>query len=143
MTTNDKTTIIAALDRWIRQRPGMDFCNYGDVRAYRSELRGITRDGAEAKRLLRYVEMSQITSEQLASAFRHAFSGRLSWDGTKISYCTGQYWPTEYRRAACAVLASAIWSYWRDGMEGDDIGNRLRRSAVREFGRGITSRWFR
>lgn len=31
-----------------------------------------------------------------------------------IDYCTGQYWPTEYRRAVCAVLASAIWDYWRE-----------------------------
>jgi hypothetical protein len=38
----------------------------------------------------------------------------LSWDGKRLDYTTGQYWPTEYRRAAAAVLASALWSYWRD-----------------------------
>jgi hypothetical protein len=138
-----KVSIVAALDRWIRQRPGLEFGNYGDVRAYRSELRGITKDGNEAKKLLRYVEMSQITGEQLAGAFRHAFSGRLSWDGAKLNYTTGQYWPTEYRRAVCAVLASAIWDYWRDSLEGDNIGDRLRKSAHRTFGRAIASRWFR
>ena len=141
--TNNKGLIIAALDRWIRQRPGLEFGNYGDVRAYRSELRSITKDGNQAKQLLRYVEQSQITGEQLASALRHAFSGRLSWDGKALSYTTGQYWPTEYRRAVCAVLASAIWDYWRDGLEGDNIGDRLRKSAYRTFGRGIASRWFR
>lgn len=66
-----------------------------------------------------------------------------SWNGAKLDYCTGQYWQTEYRRAACAVLASAIWSYWRDGLTGENIGDRLRASARRTFGRGIASRWFR
>jgi hypothetical protein len=32
----------------------------------------------------------------------------------ELSYCVGQYWPTEYRAAACAVLASALWDYKRD-----------------------------
>src|SRR5690242_2748756 len=111
MTDSTKTQILAALDKWIKQRPGLKFGNYGNVSAYRSELRGITKDGRQAKQLLRYVEMSQITGEQLVPAFRRAFSGRLSWDGASLSYCTGQYWPTEYRRAVCAVLARVIWDY--------------------------------
>ncbi|HEY4356011.1 MAG TPA: hypothetical protein VGN16_09710 [Acidobacteriaceae bacterium] len=74
----------------------------------------------------------------------------------RLDYCTGQYWPTEYRRAACAVLASAIWYWWReecmpepttvdDGNKRYDnlsAGDFLRRNARREFGRGIQSRWF-
>lgn len=28
----------------------------------------------------------------------------------RLEYTTGQYWPTEYRKAACAVLASALWA---------------------------------
>lgn len=39
-----KATVIACLDRWIRQRPGLEFGNYGDLRAYRAELRNIARD---------------------------------------------------------------------------------------------------
>ena len=143
LESNSKVLIVAALERWLRQRPGLQFGNYGDVSAYRSEMRSITKDRYEAERLLRYVETSQITGEQLAAAFRRGFSGRLSWDGKKLDYCTGQYWPTEYRRAVCAVLAAAIWEYWRDGMEGDNIGDRLRKSARNTFGRAIASRWFR
>jgi hypothetical protein len=140
--TADKGKIIDALGAWIRQRSGMDFRNYGDLSAYRSESRSITRDLHDARTLLRYVSMSQITGEQLTGAFR-AFSGRLSWDGERLDYCTGQYFPTEYRKAACAVLASAIWGYWRDGLTGEDLGGKLRRSASNTFGRGIQSRWFR
>jgi hypothetical protein len=41
----------------------------------------------------------------MAEALRGAFSGRLEWhpDGY-FDYCTGQYYPTEYRSAAAAVL---------------------------------------
>jgi hypothetical protein len=57
-----------------------------------------------------------------------------------VDYTTGQYFPTEYRNAACAVLAQAWRSYWRDcGYDAD----RIRKAARATFGRGIASRWFR
>lgn len=73
-----------------------------------------------------------------------------------VDYCTGQYFPTEYRAAACAVLAAVLWSYFRANMPQPDSSDRegnpryaglsagdyLRKQARREFGRGITSRWF-
>lgn len=119
-TKPTKEQIVALLDAWIRQRPGLEFANYGDLSAYRSELRSITKDGTEAKQLLRYVAgRDSITADMLLEGFR-AYSGRLSIapgkkPGTwRLDYCTGQYWPTEYRRAACAVLASAVWAHLRD-----------------------------
>jgi hypothetical protein len=144
-TTTTKAELIDALAAWIRQRPSVEDSNYSDPTSYRAELRSITKDGAEAKTLLRYVATSQITAEQLLYALRHSFSGRLSWDAEKhrLDYCTGQYWPTEYRRAVCAVLAGAIWDYWRDGQASQGVTDRLRQSAVRTFGLGIASRWFR
>lgn len=115
-----KATICAMLYTWIQQRPGLEFGNYGDLSAYRSELRRITRQLHDARQLLRAVELSGISAEMLAESFR-AFSGRLRLreDTRKpgrwiLDYCTGQYWPTEYRAAACAVLASALWSYKRE-----------------------------
>lgn len=113
----ERAAILTALDRWIRQRPGLDYANYGEPTSYRSELRSITRDGTEAKTLLQRVsyQPESIPLAVLREAFR-AYSGRLSWTwdaetGTgALSYVTGQYWPTEYRRAACAVLASALWT---------------------------------
>jgi hypothetical protein len=141
MTT--KESILAALHKFVAQRPGLEFGNYGDCASYRAELRGITRDCTEARRLLRYVERSSMTAEQIIDASKHAFSGRLTITptdtGYSLSYCTGQYWPTEYRSAVCAVLASAIWAHWRDETS---TGDSLRRAARNEFGRGIASRWF-
>jgi len=156
-----KEQIITALYAFIRQRPGLEFGNYGDVSAYRSEMRSITKDRHHAEALLRAVELSSITAEQLEAAFS-AFSGRLTltWrdDGAaRLSYCAGQYWPTEYRRAVCAVCAQALWTYKRDqcmpapdadrgGMAdtygGQSAGDWLRSRFRREFGASIAKRWF-
>lgn len=136
----DRDAMLRALEKFTRQRPGMEFGNYGDAKSYRAELRGITRDFSEAQTLLRAVRYSGITADQLRDAFR-AYSGRLSWDGERqrLEYCTGQYFPTEYRKAVCAVLASALWQHRRDGLKS---GDQMRASFRREFGRGIASRWF-
>lgn len=80
---------------------------------------------------------------------------------TVIEYCTGQYFPTEYRKAACAVLARTLWYWTREhampapiAKSGDhtyypmvpgkllSAGDWLRANFVREFGRGIASRYF-
>jgi len=167
-TTMTRENILAALHRWVAQRPGLEFGNYGDSVAYRSELRGITRDCTEARRLLGYIGRTSISADAIVEAARGAYSGRLTLtpsgaDGTgcTVNYCTGQYWPTEYRRAVCAVAASAIWAYWRDecmpggelmhnsetgetltryrGMRAGDYLSKLGRD---EFGRGMGRRWF-
>lgn len=107
--------VCSALQAWIAQRPGLSFADYGDTRAYRAESRSITRDRDDALALLRVARWRTVTKAQWADAFR-AYSGRLSWDGERLSYCTGQYWPTEYRRAACGVLASLLWHLAADAM---------------------------
>ena len=170
-----KPQILEALRQWINQRPGLDFANYGEWKSYRSELRSITRDRADALQLMRAVELrDSITAEDLVKAFS-AFSGRLTLTEesvekpgfpthARLDYCTGQYWPTEYRKAAAAVLASALWhaasadmpepkgkitkDYGAgfknefDSIDGLSPGDWLRRHFRREFGRGIQSRWF-
>jgi hypothetical protein len=104
---------------------------------------------------LRAVEWRDgITAEMLIDAARHAYSGRLTLepqpDGSvRIDYCTGQYFPTEYRRAVCAVLSSALWDYWAENSPQpvDDFdtvsrGDYLRHTAKRELGRTLAARWF-
>lgn len=197
-----KTQILEGLRAWINQRPGLEFGNYGDWSAYRSELRQITKDRQHALELLRAVSMrDSITADKLLAAFPRAYSGRLeisevyavggvtkhtysTLDEAKavaekirqrtsaivsiesrarLEYCTGQYWPTEYRKAACAVLASALWDQAREDMpkpdgkisrthgpfttEHDNIsgktpGDWLRDHFRKEFGRSIQKRWF-
>ena len=163
---NKKQQIITALRAFVAQRSGMEFANYGDVASFRAEQRAITRDGKEARELLRAVELrDSITADDIIAASKRAYSGRLliveRADGAvAVDYCTGQYFPTEYRRAVCAVLASALWQRaWQDmpaptlhhnsetvetveRYRGLRAGDYLRAGFRREYGRGLASRWF-
>jgi hypothetical protein len=146
-----KQAIIGALYTFVGQRPGLEYGNYGGVPNYRAEVRAIGRDLTQARELLRYVELrASITADDIITASQRTYSGRLtitaSDDGkVSIDYCTGQYWQTEYRKAACAVLSQAIWAWHRDQCMPADTakpGDYLRASFRREFGRGMASRWF-
>jgi hypothetical protein len=103
-----------------------------------------------------------ITPEMILEASRNAFSGRLTIKpkyvqnsgyygmsppdvcGYDLDYCVGQYWPTEYRRAVCGVLSSAIWDYLRESIppETEHKGDAIRKAARRELGLPLASRWF-
>lgn len=175
-----KEAILDALTAFMNQRSGMDPRNYGDWKSYRAESRSVTRDLHDARTLLRAVMWrDSITADDLLAAFR-AFSGRLSCNvyepgktyggpgvtfsypvlTVKLDYCTGQYFPTEYRKAVCAVLASALWDRKRADMpkptlhhntetgemveryNGMRAGDWIRDSFRREFGRGLAGRYF-
>lgn len=151
-TLADRQPILDALDRWIRQRPGLEPGNYfqswSDTKgrkAYAAEVRSITKDLHDARTLLRAVERSSMPVEVLLGGFR-AYSGRLTWDGERLDYTTGQYWPTEYRRAVCAVLAAALWDYYREGFVSarPDLspGDAIRLAFKRHYGRRMQARWF-
>jgi len=140
-----KQTIIDALHQWINQRPGLEFSNYGDVSSYRAELRSIGRDLQHARTMVNYVAWhDSITAEMIMSAADNGGRLTLTIDGDKvrIDYVTGQYWPTEYRRAVCSLISSVIWYWLRENCEyktGDDI----RKAARRELGNSIANRWFK
>ncbi len=145
-----KETIIAALRAFIAQRSGIEFSNYqsGNWKesraAFMGDYRPILRAGRDARVLLAAVSgRDGITAASIIESCR-AYCGRLQLkskgDSVAVDYCTGQYFPTEYRNAACAVLATALWDYAR--AQGYATGNDIRKWARNEFGRGIASRWF-
>lgn len=129
-----------ALTQFIEQRPGFNFANYGDASSYRADYRHALRDLQDARALLRYCAIRRIG----VSAPEH--SGRLTLtrtdDGYRADFCTGQYFPTEYRAAACRLLSSAIWAWLRDEC-GYKTGYDIREAANRELGASIARRWFR
>lgn len=122
----DVAVVFEALEAWINQRPGLDPRDYGietegGRAAYRSEVRQIGKDRTRALKALDESRGLEPRPDLLADAF----SGRLEWIPAntpvphmgvtaqgKLNYTTGQYWPTEYRKAAAAVLESYI-SAWR------------------------------
>jgi hypothetical protein len=144
-----KSEMCEALRRFINQRSGIDFRNYWTSDCWNSrtdaqssfnaDYRPMLRHGKQARELLRWVEWhDSITAEMLKDASR-AYSGRLQFTDTGVEYTTGQYFPTEYRKAACAVLSQAIWDFLRDSYQ---TAEDIRKAASREFGRSIASTWF-
>ena len=74
-----RQNILQALTAFVNSRPGLEFGNYGDVSAYRREMRSITKDRAQALEMLSNVAWREsITAEMIIDAAKHSFSGRLS-----------------------------------------------------------------
>jgi hypothetical protein len=140
-----KTDILSALRAFAHQRPRLQFDNYGDYAAYRREIRGITRGLHHVRELLSAVSWREVTAADLILAADSAFSGRLTITdtpkGVQIDYCTGQYFQTEYRPAVAAVLARALWIYWRKNNP-DFSGDQLRRLASREVSSAVFRNYF-
>jgi hypothetical protein len=164
-----KEQILTLLRSFIGQRPGFEPGNYSDWSSYRSEMRSVTQDRHHAETLLRRIEWSDsITAEALEKELTNG--GRLTLTTTSggklgLDYCTGQYFPTEYRKAVCRALASALWSWTADNAmptpetkqygSADDLpmrtetlykgmraGDWLRKHFRREFGATIANRYF-
>lgn len=124
---NLKTAICDALAAFIRSRPGFEYANYGSASSYNADVRRAARQKRDAEKMLEAVRWrDSITGADLIEAAR---GGRLTIEvnpaGTvggimrpvvRIDYCTGQYYPTEYRAGVCRVLASALWNWQRDNM---------------------------
>lgn len=110
---NDTThaTPMEALLAYANQRPGLEFGNYGNGPAYRSESRRIAGDLKRVSRAAEEFEQAHGTDTDLIDATR---GGRLTLERTddaySVDYCTGQYWPTEYRPAVARVLETAASS---------------------------------
>lgn len=122
-----KQAICDALATFIRSRPGFEYANYGDAASYNSDVRRAARQKQDAETMLAAVRWrDSITGADLIEAAR---GGRLTIEvnpaGTvggimrpvvRIDYCTGQYYPTEYRAGVCRVLATALWDHARENM---------------------------
>ena len=142
-----KQQIIDALYVFANKRPRLEFADYGDRSNYMRESRSITQDLHHARTLLRQLELCQsITADDILNASRSAFSGRLGINVTddglvKLDYCTGQYFPTEYRKAVAAICASTLWTFYRDQC-GYATGDRIRQAAKRDFNSTIVRHYF-
>lgn len=150
MTTREQ--FLSALESFASQKPGMEPGNYGSYNDYRNESAQVTRDLHHFRELLTAVSWREsITVEQMIEAARS--NGRLTWDVQKerFDYCTGQYFPTEFRRAACRFLSGLLWDYWRETAtptkptpEGRIVsGDDIRTKARHELSRAIANRYFR
>jgi len=137
--TTEKEKMMDALSVFIRQRAGLEFGNYGDLQSYRQEQRSITKDRHQAFELFRFICRSEsITAERIKAEANN----RLEWKNNKWEYTTGQYFPTEYRRAVCNMLSAVLWNWFREECQ-CETREKIQASAKREFSRAVAKRWFR
>lgn len=142
-------TTIEKLTRFVNQRPGLDFSNYGDVSSYRSEMAEITRDRTDYFELLSLAFSRIDNLNEVAENYLKNSSGRLTLnDNGNLEYCTGQYFPTEYRPAANRVLSNLIWASYRDEIEHNTPnpvykdGNDIRKAIKRNVSRRVMKNYF-
>lgn len=140
---------IEKLTKFVNQRPGLDFANYGEISAYRSESAEITRDRTDYFELLS-LAFSRIDSlNEVVTNYLKTSSGRLTMnDAGNLEYCTGQYFPTEYRPAANRMLANLIFASYRDEIESNTPnnvykdGNEISKAIKRRISRRIAKNYF-
>lgn len=115
---NDAPKSLVTIVAFASQNPRLDFRDYGDVAAYRSDSRRITSSWHDVNKAVNSCRIHGVTDADVKQAADGAFSGRLSFNGDgSIDYCAGQYWPTEYRAAAAAVLEYASRIAYRRNCE--------------------------
>lgn len=115
MTTPDQTCLRALLV-FAAQNPGFEWCNYAtsDWKASRRAYLGDSRPVAKQLRTIRSLgwRFPSLDNATMKKASGQTYSGRLQFKeddrGVSVDYCTGQYWPTEYRQASLAVIKEAI-----------------------------------
>ena len=144
---NEKTTI-EKLVKFVAQRPCLEFANYGDSKSYNAESREITKDRNDFYELLC---LAQRRIENLESKLTYNLeqtNGRLILKNGQLEYCTGQYFPTEYRPAASRILAQLIFNDYRDETEDNTPnplykdGIEIRKAIYKQVSRRVAKNYF-
>lgn len=138
---------IHLLCQFVNQRPGLEFCNYGSVKSYRSESRAITNDLHDFNDLLSLATSRILDLNERLTAYLTNNSGRLTLVDGALKYTTGQYFTTEYRPAACRVLVALIWASYRDEKNSDGTevyasGHEIRKAIRRRVTRRVARHYF-
>ena len=127
----------AALRAFVAQRPGFERGDYNTPSAYRADQKRAMRDKADALALISAFP-DNADPRFLVDAL--SSGNRLSLEGGKLEYITGQYYCTEYRAAVCRAVSDALRALsWAQSQE------RLaetRKRMARIVGRGCANRWF-
>jgi hypothetical protein len=133
-----------ALHAFVESRPGFDPANYqGAPEAYRADARRALRQLHDARAMLRAIHWrDSIDAADILRAKHYRIDFVPAGNVVRVDYCTGQYYPTEYRAAACATLAATLWSYFSEKC-GAKTADDIRRMARMELGKSIANRWFR
>jgi hypothetical protein len=141
---------LALLQKFANQRPQLDYCNYGDSKTYRQEMREITKDLHDFRELLNFAVNRVTDIEGTLKAYLLKNSGRLTLNEKgELNYITGQYFPTEYRPACNRILANLIWKDYADEKRWNELetpvyedGNAIRHAIKRNVSRRVAKFYF-
>ena len=127
--------ILTLLDRLVATRPGLDSRDYDTLANYRRDCRQVARQRQD------YLALRSLPGD--VAPILTGSDGRLAYDTASdtLRYTAGQYYPTEYRAAACRVLVQAFGKHcWQQapGIPWADI----RAKAAVTVGPGVARRWF-
>lgn len=117
ITAPDYSGTIEKLKAFVEQRPGFEFVNYGSMKYYKADYSKALKDKNSFYEILALAQNFVTYSELQETLFIYLKrnSGRLTLDeNNNLQYCVGQYFPTEYRAAACRILAGLVWDIVRD-----------------------------
>ena len=133
-TQTENINSVQLLCKFVNQRPGFDLANYGSMKYYRQDYNECLKDRNS------FYELLNLAQSRYGNNFNEALTkqltesnDRLTLVDGKLQYITGQYFPTEYRNAACRVLVSLIWNDYRDEKreDGSNVyadGNAIRKA---------------
>lgn len=133
---------VSLLSNFVHQRPGFNLCNYSSMRDYRADYYQALKFKqaydlllSQAERMFYFDDINAKLGDRLKNN-----SGRLSFntESNDLEYCTGQYFPTEYRRAAFYVLFYTVLDLIRDLLESKpELKDKITMSEIRQY---LTSR---
>lgn len=137
--------IFDALLIFINQRTGIDARNYFSswndkegVKAFRADYNMILKMGRDARLMLNAIKWREhaVSADVMLEILGN---GRLKFYKNKFEFCSNQYWPIEYRAAACRFLRDC---YVKAVRESCKDWQEIKARARKELGRGVANRWF-
>lgn len=138
-----KQTVADKLIDFVTKRPGFNPELYNSVSSYKRDRLVAYSARNDFNALLRLVKSVTGDDKDLDSSLvKHALKsgGRLLWneEAEQWDYCPGQCFSTEYRGAACNLLARVIWSAMCDDYDNADelrmrLKKILRRSIIKSY----------
>jgi hypothetical protein len=125
---------IELLKKFAFQRPGLDFNDYGERKYYMQDSREITKDLHDFCELLNLCTFYIDNLNDKLNDILLTSSGRLTLNGDKLQYITGQYFPTEYRPACSHLLKNLLWRYFATKYEtGQEIKKAIKKITSRRL----------
>jgi hypothetical protein len=156
--TKKALTTVEKLEKFVNQRSGIEAGNYfsdwrdaDGIRAYRQERAEITRDRQDFYSLLNlaFRRLNEDKLNEKLTTYLKTTNGRLNLnEAGHLQYCTGQYFPTEYRPAASRVLAQIIWNdYANEEMPNEPNpvykdGHEMRKAIAKHVSRRVMKNYF-